>query len=979
MTSRSSTSNNVVVPRRSKAIPILTPHNHQQSSVQVGPLNSKPSISPKQSDIQNGDDADQQEDVSLESEETIEAIQFKRQINRKDAVKNEDEISLDVYARPYVPLALRILNELPAKIQTSQIHATVDFDAYIKTFSGSGFIHSSPDLATRHATILSFDASQMGHLDPIITQDNIATQYTLLFECLLAIEAMKHREEYKLYNMYDITPTPYGNNKHLVFKVPGLREDTPFVRRGDIVHLRPLSYQNSASRLRTMDHWLQVVQRRGIHLSSPLHELADRIVKGGLEVAPGYSGTQWNCSVFNVQKRTEQIVFDKLPFPPDQHFNITFPVQQNRYRDMLQAVSLLGADLPSDPTVTDDGGIERSWAESMLFPSVDDGIVQKTLDPARKTALTWFDNALNHEQKRSVNSICMMNYGAVPFLISGPPGTGKTKTLVETILQLIKNVKYINHILVCTPSDPSADVVADRLSSHLNQEELIRLCSPSRTTAEVPTKLHNYSNMDGDTFVLPEFRRMMRYKVVVTTCLDASMLLKAKLTNSDLFHIEHDFMSSLHPLSNIPPVHLHWNALLIDEAGQATEPMAAIPLAVVAPPKTDMRISGKPLFAMAGDEHQLGPHTFSLHPKLRKSLFSRLFARSLYANHPLSRGTMFTRAILPMTRPPFMNLISNYRSHPAILAVPSFLFYGDSLMDKALDSNKLLGLPIWQGNKWPVLFSPNKGLDELELEGAGWYNASEIDIALAYAIRILQTKAVREDEITVMSPFAAQVRLLRKRFQNRKLWAVNIGPCEAFQGLENRVIILCTTRARKKFLKRDVELCRGLVHQRNRMNVCLTRAKQALIVIGNPDLLSEDPHWVQFLGFCARNGLYDSKELTIDQSSLASLPRMERVLLGQKAQAEDSTQGEKLLGAGVTAEGDEMWETLYTNPEDDSWDITSESGSKSTHVVPVYGSDAFPQYAAHPPASRMPWENSDLRSELDEIHERSLIPKELLN
>jgi putative helicase MOV10L1/helicase MOV-10 len=916
---------------------------------------------------------------SLESDESLEEIRFKPRRTRSDDVKNENDASLDVYAGPYIPLALRILNELPADVNTTRIHAAINFEAYTKTFVGSDFLLAFPKSIPRHENILNLDASQVDKLDPIIAQDDLSSQYTLYFECLLAIEVMKHRDEYKSYNKYDIAPMQHNKHNHLVFKIHGLREDTPFIRRGDIISLRPLSYQDSAARLRTMDHWLRQINLRDINPALSLRELADFIVQRRDDPAPGYCAVQWNCSIFNVDRKTERVVLDQLPLSPDQHFNIIFPVKESHYRNMLQVISLLGAYMPSSGAIAENEKLGRSWVESMLFPSIDDGVEQKVLDPASKTTRIWFDNSLNHEQKKSVSSLCSMNYGNVPFLISGPPGTGKTKTLVETVLQLIRNMKRINHILVCTPSDPSADILANRLSSHLSNEELLRLNSPSRTVAEVPTKLHKYCKLDGDTFVLPEFRKLMRYRVIVTTCLDSSILLNARLTNSDLFDIEHGLISSLHPSADLSPIHLHWNALLIDEAGQATEPMAAIPLAVVAPPKTDAPISGKPLFAMAGDEHQLGPRTYSLHPKLMKSLFARLFAQPLYADHPLARGTMFTRAILPMIRPAFVNLISNYRSHPAILAVPSYLFYADSLMDKALDGKELLDLPIWQGNKWPVLFSPNYGMDERELEGTGWYNDSEIEIALAYSIQILETKMIQQNEITVMSPFAKQVRLLRERFQKHQLWSVNIGPCEAFQGLENRVIILCTTRARKKYLKRDIALCRGVVNQSNRMNVCLTRAKQGLVVIGHPELLSEDPHWVEFLGFCARNGLHDSKELTIDRPTPKSLPRMERVLLGQKAQQEDPVGVEKLLGAGNTSEGDEMWQTIYTNTEGDSIEVEAESDNVREHVVPVYGPAAFPQYITSTQRDQMQWPKSDLQSQLDEIHERSLIPKELLN
>lgn len=117
-----------------------------------------------------------------------------------------------------------------------------------------------------------------------------------------------------------------------------------------------------------------------------------------------------------------------------------------------------------------------------------------------------------------------------------------------------------------------------------------------------------------------------------------------------------------------------------------------------------------------------------------------------------------------------------------------------------------------------------------------------------------------------MSPFRAQVRLLRETARSSafNLWDANIGPTEAFQGLEHGVVILCVTRSSKRFVEKDKELNWGIIGQPNKMNVALTRAKYGLIIIGNRDVLVDDPHWRTVLDFCYRNGLvtegYKGKE-----------------------------------------------------------------------------------------------------------------------
>lgn len=252
----------------------------------------------------------------------------------------------------------------------------------------------------------------------------------------------------------------------------------------------------------------------------------------------------------------------------------------------------------------------------------------------------------------------------------------------------------------------------------------------------------------------------------------------------------------------------------------------------------------------------------------------RLFKRPVYADHPLARGKKgeapvpLTHASLPVLRPAFTNLIRNYRSHPAILAVPSNLFYWDTLEPEAKDTARLANWKGWRGRRWPVLFHDNPTLDDLEppglMEGTGgWHNKGEAVVACDYARSLVQSGLVTQDEVCIMSPFKAQVRVLRNLVRQPEygsMWDVNIGPTEAFQGLERGVVILCITRARKRFVVEDQKLGWGIIGMPNKMNVALTRAKYGLIVVGSRDLLVEDSNWRAFVEFCDRNGLVAPSE-----------------------------------------------------------------------------------------------------------------------
>ena len=161
-----------------------------------------------------------------------------------------------------------------------------------------------------------------------------------------------------------------------------------------------------------------------------------------------------------------------------------------------------------------------------------------------------------------------------------------------------------------------------------------------------------------------------------------------------------------------------------------------------------------------------------------------------------------------------------------------------------------------------------------------------------------------------MSPFKAQVRCIRKIIREQQygsLWDVNVGPTEAFQGLEQGVVILCTTRSKQRFVNKDKELGWGVIGMPNKMNVALTRAKFGLIVIGKRELLFKDPHWKSFLDFCDRNGLVNGRadnDGQINHGDRVGLTRLETVLLA-KEKGLDRLEDSRVL-RGITQD-DEMW------------------------------------------------------------------------
>ncbi|KAI9712204.1 MAG: hypothetical protein M1812_006938 [Candelaria pacifica] len=757
----------------------------------------------------------------------------------------------DTYAPSFVPQQLRSVNFSPATTLWSEPMPTMDYAQFILSFAGTDYLVAlepltpvTPSLQEQHAQM-----QVTPHLDP--------ANYRQSFHSMLSYEYEAQLEEHTKYNMYktEVKYEPADNTFSM--RVPGLRENTPRVDLGDYISLRQLRLDPTTSLPYMMPPWYTSGQERGMGF-----------------VSPGFTGLQHMACVVGLVRATEIIYFrmDSSFVAESMIFNACFSVPSNRFQPLERAVLDVYTQLQSAMQTFGDrrSAGRNQWIMHTLYPEEINGEYQVGL-PQGVFHRVWVDTTLNFEQRRAVDGIMRQNYGKIPFLVSGPPGTGKTKTLIETTLQWLSRSPPTRHMLVCAPSDQAADVLANRLRVFLSPKDLFRLNAFSRSFAEVLDELLPYCYIKEASFSLPSFSKLMSYKVVVTTCRDADILVQARVTNRDLLTLEHRLLKHINPGRAIPhEIHnlLHWTALLVDEAAQAPEPEVDIALTVVAPPLDSLK--KRPLVVMAGDQQQLGPRTTSKQLALETSLFERLFDRPIYRDHSESRraqrvqSSAITSNSTPMLVPPFANLVRNYRSHPAILSIPSALFYHDSLIPEATNSDRLKDWTGWKGRRWPVLFASSGGGDCLEREGGGWYNIREAYKACDYALSLVNSGLVQQNEICIMSPFPAQVQMLRRTIRRPpySLYAVNIGPTEAFQGLESPVVILCTTRARSRFLKDDNARGLGVINEAKRFNVALTRAKQGLIVLGNPWILATDSNWRAFLGFCRRHGLWEDEVVT---------------------------------------------------------------------------------------------------------------------
>ncbi len=152
-----------------------------------------------------------------------------------------------------------------------------------------------------------------------------------------------------------------------------------------------------------------------------------------------------------------------------------------------------------------------------------------------------------------MSRIAEASHQSYPFLLFGPPGTDKTTTIVEAILQFVKS-KTESKVLVCAPTNTAADELCKRLTQ-LNRSEMLRLMAYSRDPHEVEASVLPYTHTDDDGhFVIPPF--LCEGRVVVATLATASGLFNHGISGG------------------------HFDLVVIDEAGYAMEPEI---VAVLAP------------------------------------------------------------------------------------------------------------------------------------------------------------------------------------------------------------------------------------------------------------------------------------------------------------------------------------------------------------------------------------------------------------
>uniref|UniRef100_A0A1B6HGZ4 Uncharacterized protein n=1 Tax=Homalodisca liturata TaxID=320908 RepID=A0A1B6HGZ4_9HEMI len=304
----------------------------------------------------------------------------------------------------------------------------------------------------------------------------------------------------------------------------------------------------------------------------------------------------------------------------------------------------------------------------------------------------------------------------------------------------------------------------------------------------------------------------------------------------------------------------HFTHVLVDEAGQATEPEILIPLAFL------HSSYGQAVFA--GDPLQLGPVVLSRTAEqlgLGESLLSRLLLHTPYCRdftgHPSSGG--YNPHLL--TR-----LVYNYRSLPEILQLSNNMFYDGDLLpqvdeEKSEEARVLVSLrsvlPPRPDRSPPALvFHGVRGTNCQAVDSPSWHNPHEA-VQVTMYLQALYAAGLTPEQCGIITPYQAQAVKIRQMLDTLEVSAPKVGSVEEFQGQERMAIIVSTVRSSPQLIQKDLRHTIGFVASPRRLNVAVTRARALLVVIGNPHLLARDHYWRTVLTYCVRNQAYTGCDL----------------------------------------------------------------------------------------------------------------------
>ncbi len=439
-----------------------------------------------------------------------------------------------------------------------------------------------------------------------------------------------------------------------------------------------------------------------------------------------------------------------------------------------------------------------------------------------KEEINFYNKALNNSQHLAVRAILQ---NTEMCIVHGPPGTGKTTTLIEAIRQLVRANKKI---LVSAPSNTAVDNIA--LGLLLNGVKILRVGNTSKVHEQIYNytpegSLSNSKQQQKEIKQLKiraeEFRKMaLKYKRSFGKAEREQrnlLFAEVKKIRTELKNLLQYNEQKLYAEAQVilgTPIGLYdarlpsnaYDTLIIDEAGQCIEPLAwcILPLAQN--------------YVLAGDHLQLPPTVLS-DAAMRKG-FNKSILEVAVAN---SNNTHL--------------LNTQYRMRASIAGFSSNYFYAGALQtaNHLMDTNERHLLFYDTAGTG---FEEEKGADETSLQNPG-----ELELVnKIVALHITDTQ-----NTIFISPYAGQIALAKENLPS----TIKCSTIDSFQGQEADIIILSLVRS-------NADSNIGFLNDYRRMNVAITRAREQLIVVGDSATIGANSFYNQFLEYVEANGAYAS-------------------------------------------------------------------------------------------------------------------------
>ncbi len=480
------------------------------------------------------------------------------------------------------------------------------------------------------------------------------------------------------------------------------------------------------------------------------------------------------------------------------------------------------------------------------------------------------NDQLNDSQKQAI----IFSLNSNLSIIHGPPGTGKTYTLIELIQQLLLNGNQ--RILVCGPSNISIDTIIERLDKLIPYTKLLRVGHPSRLLPSIQRHSLDFISKSGENSEvtgdirreiienLKTIKKLKSYKERKqlwneNKFLKKDLRIREKKKISELIVGAQVVAATLHGASSrelVAAVEANgekplFDCLIIDEVSQSLEPQCWIPL---------ISHPGIKKIVLAGDNKQLPP-TVKLddHEILSKGQKKSELNKAMHFKK-LLETTLFDRLIKIHPEKELKQLLNvQYRMNEQIMQFSSQQLYdgqleaADSVKDRLLsDLGDVVGnddtnIPvIWydtQGGDFP---EQEDAADEVGMLKQGLtsskFNENEVLLTLKH-IQDLINSNVPEELIGVISPYNLQVSMLKQKIHT-KYPKIEISTIDGFQGREKDVIILSLVRS-------NLDKLVGFLKDERRLNVAITRPKRQLCVIGDMETIGESKNlfltkWVKW-------------------------------------------------------------------------------------------------------------------------------------